>query len=544
MPKNKLRIILSVIILFLATISITGQNVAGQNVTHPFGFNINYQTISLINTTIPTSTGVFIAWTNNATGNNRIYYGLNDTDVGNYVNGNWSIWNNNTINPFIRITGLDANTTYYYKQQIWTGGVPDNSKPVKSFKTLKPGVYVSPAEAMVSPAGWMSSPENFRTLNITVAILDNNGKYIKGLSLETIIYDKFGNELKRTNLVGEGPYYNDTILPDFLNEGGYYINVTGYENIRGEFSVLRWGCINCHSAGGANYPSIFDPVIVHSEHFDTKDINVDHGGEGPIYSTDQCDDCHGNSPPSGRNWPPHPSAISCIGCHKSPSGETPAWTCESCHADKVTKNNVTHQRYGVDKHQGQICNNCHGSLLSINSKPTCITCHPRPGSSLTTVPDIITNKSHSSNKTVDCGLCHNNEHDIKDLTLDSNKTCKTCHPGIIHAGRYQCIMCHGSDPHDIKIGGGCVGCHGTNYTDANPTVERTFVDIEAFNGSIHQNINNTPPYTVNDNDCTTCHFNKDMERINIKRCNDCHRRVDQWHGNANITNNLTKLSGE
>lgn len=540
MLRNKLRIVLGIISLFLIIAIVTEQSVAEQDVIHPFGFNINYQMVSRINTTIPTSTGVFIAQVNSVVGNNRIYYGLEETNVSNYVNGNWSTWDNNTINPFIRITGLDANTTYYYKLQTWVSGVPDNTKPVKSFKTLKPGVYVKPAEAMVSPSGWMNSPDNFRTLNVTVAILNNNGKYIKGLSPEAIIYDRFGNRIKNLTLNGEGPYYNDTTLPDFLNEGGYYINVTGYDSIRGEFSVLRWGCANCHSAGGENYPSTFDPEIVHSEHFDTDDIYVWHYGETPVTSTRQCGgSCHGSTVP---NWVPHPSSTTCANCHKSPSGEIPAWTCEKCHADKITGYNATHQRYGEDKHKSQVCNNCHGSLLSINNRPTCITCHPRPGSGLSTVPDVITNKSHSSNKTVDCGLCHNNEHDIKSLALDSNKTCRTCHPGINHAGSYQCTTCHGKDPHDIKIGGGCVGCHGTNYTGANPTVERTFVDIEAFNGSIHQNINNTPPYTVNDNDCTTCHFNKDMERTNIKRCNDCHRRVEQWHGYANITSNLSELS--
>ncbi len=115
----------------------------------------------------------------------------------------------------------------------------------------------------------------------------------------------------------------------------------------------------------------------------------------------------------------------------------------------------------------------------------------------------------------------------------------------------SCRGCHGGSKtyitefmHDVSVGTGgetCIECHGTNYTDASPSVARTFVNISAFNESIHQNINSTPPATLNNVDCWSCHYNKDMQRENVKKCGDCHRKPKQWHGNANVTTNLSEL---
>jgi hypothetical protein len=97
--------------------------------------------------------------------------------------------------------------------------------------------------------------------------------------------------------------------------------------------------------------------------------------------------------------------------------------------------------------------------------------------------------------------------------------------------------------HSVSVGGGdnCIECHGTNYIGATPSVTRTFVNISAFDESIHQDINNTPPAALNNLDCWRCHYNKDMNRQNVKKCGDCHRKPSQWHGNANITTNLSEL---
>lgn len=148
---------------------------------------------------------------------------------------------------------------------------------------------------------------------------------------------------------------------------------------------------------------------------------------------------------------------------------------------------------------------------------------------------------------IQCRTCHNTMHDAE------TKNCRDCHataptghiieePQFSQYTMSQCLQCHG-DPHAVKSGGdACIECHGTNYTGAAPSVEYTFVDIGAYNSSVHTNVNNTPIDTINNDDCWSCHYNKDMERTNIKKCRDCHRKPQQWHGNADITTNLTELA--
>ncbi len=509
--------------------------------------------ISNLANSAPTSTGSFIFWNTNVSSNNRVYYGLNQIDVNNLVNGSWSTWGNNTFNVSIRLSGLAANTTYYYKPESLAFNAANDSVPASMLVTLKPGVWTSPSEYLVSPPGWTGSPVNFRTVNISAAILTDIGRYVTNLSLEAVIYNSTGGEIGRTNLSGAGPYSGSFILPDYLDEGGYVVRITGYPNVAGEFSVLRWGCASCHTN---NYPSTFDPSIAHPRHYDTTDItslNVVHCADGECSSqttytsTAQCVDCHALRYPNPQTFGvQHPQSGACSDCHKTPSGGNAALACVNCHNDITTTDSYLSPRYGQDRHYSNVtCNDCHGTLTSLTTKPSCTTCHPRPGSILngTAIPDSIENTSHSLSQTVACGLCHNREHDVKSLqTLDAT-VCRSCHPGINHDGGNQCTTCHGSDPHRITFAGGdnCVGCHGTNYTGANPLAKTTLVDINAFNDSIHQNINNTPPKTVNNNDCWMCHYQKDMNRQNIRKCGDCHRKPSEWHGNANITTNWSLI---
>jgi hypothetical protein len=501
----------------------------------------------------PTSSGSFIFWNSNASSNNRVFYGLNEIDVNNFVNGLFSQWHNNTFYPIIRLSGLSANTTYYYKPESMYFDSINDSVPAKSFITLRPGVWTSPAEYMVSPPGWMATPvDKFRNVNITAAILDSNGRYISGLSpLEAIIYNSTGGEIGRTALTGTGPYTGEFVLDTYQNEGGYVVRITGYPDIAGEFSVLEWGCANCHSAGGSNYPSTFDSGTVHPKHFDTTQINLIHCADDNCQTdttyttTSVCGDCHSLMYPT---WVAHPRSGACSECHITPSGGNATLACENCHADITTGQTVLSPRYGQDKHKNYPCTDCHGTLTSLTTKPNCTNCHPRSGSILfgKPIPDSIENTSHSLSQTVPCGLCHNREHDLKSLNTLDVTVCRTCHPGITHDGGNQCTTCHGGDPHKVTFAGGtdCKGCHGYNYTGANPIAKTTLVDINAFNDSIHQNINNSvPDGSVTNDDCWRCHYLQDMNRQNIRKCNFCHKKPAQWHGNANITSNLTILSG-
>ncbi len=143
----------------------------------------------------------------------------------------------------------------------------------------------------------------------------------------------------------------------------------------------------------------------------------------------------------------------------------------------------------------------------------------------------------------DCRNCHGDTSDTHHL-LDAEGYygCMDCHPVKNDNGTFytevirDCLVCHPGENHND-----CIECHGTNYTEASPSVTRTFVNISAFNESIHQDINATPPATLNSPDCWSCHYNKDMNRQNVMKCGDCHRKPSQWHGNANITTNLSEL---
>jgi hypothetical protein len=186
------------------------------------------------------------------------------------------------------------------------------------------------------------------------------------------------------------------------------------------------------------------------------------------------------------------------------------------------------------------CNSCH------NSKAT--------GRTFTTdqIPDWNPGFAHIDiNKDgkldIQCRMCHDSAHDI---TIKGYQNCHTVapvnhpisEPAFSQYTQNQCLECHG-DPHNVTVAGGdtCIECHGTNYSGSSPSVNQTFVNISAFNESIHQNINSTPPAAVSNVDCWACHYNKDMNRQNIKKCGDCHRKPSQWHGNANITTNLSEL---
>lgn len=393
----------------------------------------------------PTSSGSIISWITNISSNNRVYYGLKETDVNSFINGSWSIWSNNTLGVMIRLSGLNANSTYYYKAQSWN--FISNDSSTRTFRTLKPGVWTDPSEYMIKSPGFGTN----KPVNISAVILDNKGRYISNISLEAVVYNDTGTEIIKINLEkgDSNGTYSGIFIPDNLNEGVYTIRITNYSEIAGEFSILRWSCIGCHSAGGSNNPSTFNPSIVHVKHLDTIQINVIHCGDEMcesqvLYtSTNQCGNCHILRYPS---WIQHPKTGNCNDCHNNQRVK-----CENCHNDLTTKENYLSPRYGQDIHYQKLsCSDCHGGLDVVNNKPNCTACHPRPGSIISNIPDSIENGSHSKNKTVKCGLCHNREHDIKSLTNLDITVCRSCHPSITHNRESQCTTCHGNDPHQVS----------------------------------------------------------------------------------------------
>jgi len=136
-----------------------------------------------------------------------------------------------------------------------------------ALSTSEPGVWVSPAEYMVSPIGWTGSPANFRTIEISAAPRESNGRYIPDLSLKAAIHSSSGIQIGTVDLNGIGPYYGNFILPDYFSDEWGYITIANY-SMTGEFNVLKWSCANCH-LDGERYPSTFNSSIVHSRHANT-----------------------------------------------------------------------------------------------------------------------------------------------------------------------------------------------------------------------------------------------------------------------------------
>lgn len=114
---------------------------------------------------------------------------------------------------------------------------------------------------------------------------------------------------------------------------------------------------------------------------------------------------------------------------------------------------------------------------------------------------------------VQCRMCHDSMHNI------TVKTCQTCHskapvghfvqdPEFGSYTAAQCLTCHG-DPHKVTGGGRCIDCHSND------------VNISKFGR--HANMSTNDGYgVVSDEDCQTCHYNKDMNKANIYLCDSCH----------------------
>src|SRR5450759_146555 len=143
------------------------------------------------------------------------------------------------------------------------------------------------------------------------------------------------------------------------------------------------------------------------------------------------------------------------------------------------------------------------------------------------------NMSGEKDSFVSCPTCHNvhgtnypkmTKNDLAiQYGVDNNgsygyiSSTEYLYPG----GDLYCGACHSSGPltkyyrNEINLFEDCVSCH----VDGAPgNFNRT-----AFSQGVHVNINNSDGNgLVNNSDCWTCHFNRDMNRSNIRQCADCH----------------------
>lgn len=222
-------------------------------------------------------------------------------------------------------------------------------------------------------------------------------------------------------------------------------------------------CSACHAAGGSFIPAIFD-----------------HNNIAP---TKRCDDCHGNTNPTGNdiaakgyNSATHldPAGRDCRECHNTTSfvggffdhsGVKPTDVCGDCHnsggapgkpiyhVPTADDCRACHQTTGwipatFDHNQSQIggkrCDSCHGFVPTGATKPV---------ATGKTANHVVTNQ--------DCGTCHTTDvwipANFSHANLGPNDSCgtSTCH-GSGGSGKQQ-PPTHFNDP----TGRDCRACHNT-----------------------------------------------------------------------------------
>ena len=257
------------------------------------------------------------------------------------------------------------------------------------------------------------------------------------------------------------------------------------------------------------------------------------------------------------------NAVDCTTCHQksdvdsSLAGFSPVKVNDPLHHSDNTSNGSVWGTYWTSTNPIEACLYCHNDTrhsatplgrplewnssyemnTAIGSGTNCADCHYNGDGNYGGMDSAFTGSGRNIPPEITNGSWNGKSgyfnHTLSDYT---DTKCRTCHG---NAG----ISTVGALVHNVSKGGAggedCIGCHNS-ISPATPQV----VDINAFNTSIHQNINDpvNKDYRVTNEDCWQCHYNKDMVRTNIKKCRDCHAKPQQWHGNANVDTNLTALS--
>jgi len=130
----------------------TEQNISFEGCTAP--------TITNLTNSTPTTNSVTITWTTNQSADNRVKYSKN-SDLSDPL---WSSWANDTTSISITLTGLEANTTYYYQAWSYNGTnsscftVEPSSQPYRSFTTQSSGgQYTITLAKGYNMIGWTST---------------------------------------------------------------------------------------------------------------------------------------------------------------------------------------------------------------------------------------------------------------------------------------------------------------------------------------------------------------------------------------------------
>ncbi|MDF1557793.1 MAG: fibronectin type III domain-containing protein [ANME-2 cluster archaeon] len=234
------------------------------------------------------ATTAFISWDSNESTDNRVYYGTDQTDITSWVNGTWSHWKNNTLEPFITLTDLSTNTPYYYRIESTNDyGKTNNTTPVQSFTTAHlnmdistnryviledpkysgsnagPGFEIPPDPALQQ--NWTGSDWNSdywdgesTSIRAYVLVMNEQGMGAGSAQVNFTLKNPVGTTIdinsSTTDSSGVASYLFD------LNDQNYWgtwtieanSTVNGkYVNSSTDFTLNWWGCALCHGDPGS-----------------------------------------------------------------------------------------------------------------------------------------------------------------------------------------------------------------------------------------------------------------------------------------------------
>lgn len=116
---------------------------------------------------------------------------------------------------------------------------------------------------------------------------------------------------------------------------------------------------------------------------------------------------------------------------------------------------------------------------------------------------IVTSATEPSFTVADCRNCHGSSTVTLHHNLYPTIVCDTCH--LMSNDIRNCLICHPTQNHV-----NCIACHYPG--DVNISLFGRHANINTSDGN-----NN-----VSNNDCWTCHYNKNMNTSNVYLCESCH----------------------
>ena len=220
-----------------------------------------------------TNSSITITWQTDILSDNRILYSLNP-DLS---SATWSNWNNNTQNPSITLTGLSANTTYYYSAYSYRSDNTSlySNSSIRNFTTIR-----SPKTWYVDDDG-NDCTADFTTIQDAVnASIDGDTIIVcSGTYVENVLVNKslnitgIDNPVVDANQMGSGFTLasNGNVVQGFTIKNGAYFG----GNYWGKGAGVRIGNTTYYTIGWTYYRTHHSSAnnIVRNNHF----INNSYG---------------------------------------------------------------------------------------------------------------------------------------------------------------------------------------------------------------------------------------------------------------------------